>query len=890
MKNTRTRTCRCCLIPTTHRYLSVAFLVLALTLLNGEFHNNNNNASSFALAEEIAEATSSGEGIVEGNVDVDADVDVDVDVDTSGNGNGNENENGNTVEDATESKSEPTATDTATDADTATATAIDPKSENYWGWDRIVKGDKPIISNGNIYPPSPTEKWTDCLILVTRNQIMWHCPEGDDDNYDRTIIYRDEARFRGAFSAPGTDGRRLWILDGEGDYDVLIELDTVDGEVLQVLEIEGTSDGHDAVRVGNRIFMVDTRGGDIVEIELPASEEPYYESSLKEGATDVWKDDWANVVKRHKGFSRLDHINNVAVHPDVLVASLHGGSGIKIGKRRDNKDNATNAPTRHSVLLRSTPEEEGRELNVEMDGFAPVTNMGTWCHNTAFWKDEATSQVKLVALNSKAGSIVSVVVSGPNVGERNEIWLPDMNHPVLIPPKGVARAYKNGAHVFSKGLAVQDNVAFFGVSYARAPNLRQTVPESLLVAVDLITGKEKWVRVIRSNGLIGQILTESYLGWQMQLPADMSTIEMTYHGVGGIMVKICDDADDYVDEGETPFCDDFASVDRKINMKCKGTSQLAKKGKELCCACGGGDEYQSPMLAGGLDAEILKVEDHITATTTFAQSSECLDANGVTKQLPLKMKQKREVRNITNFDMDLQLIIKHLCNLDVDPIAQRLIGMGDDGTNLDKQFTNDFQTNNGNAIIKARSFENKIKLGATGMQLIFSSRSANEIYHFPWLNDWLPMLEERIFKPIGVPVNRIIRMMFANMPEGSTINFHQDKNTWVQRAHRVHVPIITHQDIFFLSQIIAYDPETEESEKQILRVKSNAGEVYEFNNALAHAVRNLGSSRIHLIIDWTEEPIEESAIVKLSPGDLCAHDQTDGLVCAPEAVEQREEL
>ena len=135
------------------------------------------------------------------------------------------------------------------------------------------------------------------------------------------------------------------------------------------------------------------------------------------------------------------------------------------------------------------------------------------------------------------------------------------------------------------------------------------------------------------------------------------------------------------------------------------------------------------------------------------------------------------------------------------------------------------------------------------------------------------------------------RMMFANMPEESTINFHRDLNPWVQKAHRVHIPLITHDDIFFLTEVHEYDEETDEREQRVLRIKSKAGEVYEFNNALGHAVRNLGKSRVHLIIDWMEEPIEESTVRKVNPGDICAYPRNSKtLLCAPKSSEEGEEM
>jgi len=274
-------------------------------------------------------------------------------------------------------------------------------------------------------------------------------------------------------------------------------------------------------------------------------------------------------------------------------------------------------------------------------------------------------------------------------------------------------------------------------------------------------------------------------------------------------------------------------------------------------------------MAGVLDGEVLKIDDHVTATATFLQNPTCLDKNGATKRMSLEVKAMEHIKHIQNFDKDLNSIIKHICNLDVNPIAERLLELGD------AVFMDDYQIKNGNAVVKGRKYVlDKIKPGTRSFQLIWSSKSVSDVYHFPWLDDWLPMIQKLVLDPIGVKPSSVIRMMFAQMPKGSTINIHSDKNPWVQKGHRVHVPIITHKDVFFLTQTVRlpdeedsdYDYDYEkEVKRRTLRIKSNPGEVYEFNNAMLHTVRNLGEGRIHLILDWIED--ENYVLQKPNPGD-----------------------
>lgn len=647
------------------------------------------------------------------------------------------------------------------------------------------------------------------------------------------------------------------------DTDELLELDTVTGEILQKLSIEASIDGHDAVLVGNKAFIVDTRHGHIIEVAVPASSPPYTESSIQAGAEKIKKEGYVNIIKRHTGFTRADHVNNVAVHPHLLISNLHGKGAIQKSIVEGP------SPTRLSALDRSISEEEGRELDFNQDGFTSVQNVGTWCHGIAFWEDindqeHSLSQIKLISLDSKSGSMVSVVLSGPNPGTREVIWEPDEDHPVLLPPDGVAHAYRNGAKIFSKGLAVQGGVAYFGVSYARAPALRQTIPESLLVAVDLKSKKELWVRTVRSNGIINQILTKSYVG-DVQLPTEMSSVELTRHGEGGRLVDVCEDLAEDFELGSlsSPHGDDS-----RVTCKLAYTEPSVcneHKAKAICCACRGGKRSKSPLMAGRLDKEVMKIEEKVYATATFVNHHQCLDKNGLTKRLPLEMKGRSSIATITSIDKDLDSVVKHLCNINVKPIQELVQGLGDEG------FTSKYQYENNNAIFMKPPATQKFKPGCKDIPLIFSSKRGDKLYHFPWLDKWLPIIQEVILQPLGIPLNQILRMHLASMPEGSDIKFHQDKNAWVQLAHRIHVPIITHSDVFFLAEMKRQGIE----DNEILRIKSNAGEVYEFNNAKGHAVHNIGTDRVHLIIDWVEKALYNKKennmdpLTKLPPRAVC---------------------
>ena len=729
-----------------------------------------------------------------------------------------------------------------------TFSEVDASPQPHYDWDSLLRTREPILATGNIWPPSVSESAEDCLLLLTHTRIIRYCPSNGPDGESVVLYTGVDQRFRGAFAAAsGTDRRRLWLLTspyGSRDrIDVLQELDVLTGKIVQNLTVPISIDGHDAVRVGDRVFIVDTRGGNVIEMALPASAAPYTESSVKEGGATIPRETgMGTLIRRHTGHTRADHINNVAVHPDVLLLSVHGDSAIK--KRVKDKERKLSGPsiTRLSGLVRlngteslmaSVRKKAGRELSIQ-DGFTPVVNAGTWCHNMAFWEEpnpdgKGNSKIKLITLDSKMGSLVSIVLSGPgsSTHERKVIWAPDTSHPILTPPSEIPSTYQ-GAKVFAKGLALQGNVAYFGLSYARAPPLRRTIPYSLFIAVNLVTGEEVFSRTIRSNGLINQVVTESYLGHPIRVPRMI----LVRHG----------------NEHQ------YAGYDIKMAQKVESAEQAAIS--------------QSMSLPLSMEDEAMMVADEYTINETvifpLSDDNTCLDEHGMTLRLSLVDKQNEMVATISDIDSHLDRAVLSLCRLDVSAIERRLHDMGDNAFSDEGQRTNAKLTN------IASNLNAKMKPYVNEMKLISSNRSGREVYHFPWLDEWIPLLKSAVIDPLQINIGNIVRLQFANMTAGSAILPHSDKGPWVSRTHRIYIPIITHPNTLFMMISATrhgnMNPEIIKNMKMI-RIKSGPGDVFELNNAMTFAVANRGGDQVHLIIDWAEEPA--ASITKLKTGDEC---------------------
>ena len=105
-----------------------------------------------------------------------------------------------------------------------------------------------------------------------------------------------------------------------------------------------------------------------------------------------------------------------------------------------------------------------------------------------------------------------------------------------------------------------------------------------------------------------------------------------------------------------------------------------------------------------------------------------------------------------------------------------------------------------------------------------------------------------------------IRASLVKLKAGSDIGEHQDMNFSLAHSHRVHLPIVTNDQVLF-----TVGNET---------INMREGQVYEVNNRRVHSVRNGGTAdRVHLILDF------------VLPGEMCCcgakhHPQTR---CSPQA-------
>lgn len=116
-----------------------------------------------------------------------------------------------------------------------------------------------------------------------------------------------------------------------------------------------------------------------------------------------------------------------------------------------------------------------------------------------------------------------------------------------------------------------------------------------------------------------------------------------------------------------------------------------------------------------------------------------------------------------------------------------------------------------------------------------------------------PEVQSKFDEPVR---GYFVRISFAKLIAGGEISEHRDLNFSLTHSHRVHVPVITNDQVWFRVG----------NEKRNLK----AGEIIEINNRRNHSVVNESDEdRVHLILDFVL-PWEPCCCAdKTHPGERC---------------------
>ncbi len=128
-------------------------------------------------------------------------------------------------------------------------------------------------------------------------------------------------------------------------------------------------------------------------------------------------------------------------------------------------------------------------------------------------------------------------------------------------------------------------------------------------------------------------------------------------------------------------------------------------------------------------------------------------------------------------------------------------------------------------------------------------------YDGPLWAEWRSILEPVLGEATaayGYERGAYPRVMLARMAPGGVIHPHRDANPAAKWPHKIHVPILTNEDVTFYVDGVGYHLE--------------AGEAVEVNNMGLHGVENRGvADRIHLIFEYYDLDQPEPAWLAALP-------------------------
>lgn len=144
-------------------------------------------------------------------------------------------------------------------------------------------------------------------------------------------------------------------------------------------------------------------------------------------------------------------------------------------------------------------------------------------------------------------------------------------------------------------------------------------------------------------------------------------------------------------------------------------------------------------------------------------------------------------------------------------------------------------------------------------RFVSNFRDWRDSYDRPLWNEWSNLIQPVIAAATadyGYKQGVFPRVMLARMAAGGVIQPHRDANPAAKWPHKIHVPIITNDDVMFYV----------DGARRNLR----EGEAVEVNNMGVHSVENRGSAdRIHLIFEYYDPDQPEPDWLKdlLSAGE-----------------------
>ncbi|GAX82340.1 hypothetical protein CEUSTIGMA_g9769.t1 [Chlamydomonas eustigma] len=644
---------------------------------------------------------------------------------------------------------------------------------------KLVKTKAFIDSDESLRSNDIAESQPVRLLLASHGRIMWYSPHDGIT----AVLHEGQGVHYGTFPGRTSDAGKLesvWVVLRPHNWhpkttaEVLLELDAASGQELSRVQIPSRHT-HDAVRVGDNIYICNTDEGSILQLSYPTMK----------------------MVRAVPLFTKKQHINTLAPQHDGKVwAMLHN-----MGR---------------SSIVRADLSSEKPLIEVQ------ISDVGEKAHGLVRWNGG------FIILNSDNAALVWVKgltegsSSKESMGQVKQLWKDEGKH-----------------GKFLKGLAVIDEIAYFGVSEFSARSQRADAGmDSELAAYDLKKEVLLWRRRVPTRGLLN-VISAPQLGQDSTYSAVYTTSPST-DGKRRHVESLEQERGGKWREGKAGG--DEAGKNSLAQSAQERRTALVADGR-VAGAMEKLQELGYPAFVGGYwESGLPFLDIHAKASPTAWKA-------GI--QLPLTMV------NISQ----LQSLMK----------------------GMPKQMWEEGEQAKTNAVIGGRKSNTQMyKPGVKAMYLMFSDRSIDHTFRFPYYNYFKDAIEPIINQVLGPgQLDKVVRMQFAYMPpEVSAIKVHRDTGGYATKAHRIHIPVLTNPQVTFeVCPVLdrrtrgAHFDVTDDIIKpgDCLPIPMEEGMVFELNNRVLHRVTNASPlDRVQLVVDVAEEPRSPKDV---SPGAECQYIQ-----------------
>ncbi|KAK9800752.1 hypothetical protein WJX73_006262 [Symbiochloris irregularis] len=487
-----------------------------------------------------------------------------------------------------------------------------------------------------------------------------------------------------------------------------------------------------------------------------------------------------------------------------------------------------------------------------------ILNVGKSAHGLVQWGDS------LVTLDSASAALMLV---NPEQSSVKRLW----------------KAPESGR--FLKGLAVVDDVAYFGISRVRPRSARHDPALNCdLAAFHLRSKKLLWRKEVPTKGLLNTIgaphlgdqsphlaLNTSGLGFPGSLTAARATVAETRKLLWNPFLSSSKHCQQYA--GDAAGCHEDSLCELVDGIHGQGPSCRA------CKRMGGCSTRRSGQLPFTEHAEVQpKKAVRRGADPLWDTDMSNLDILRLIRQsgaqdykhfrtpvggrwasgqpfMNSKLKRKNALKAGVRMDLG---------QYDITRLKEAMLAFGDRLWNASWLATE-------NAVMAGREKNlAKYKPGTHDATLIFSDNYGESVQHFPLYEVFQLQLQPILDQLLGKEdVDKVMRLQLTCMPPGTTIKVHQDQGGYSLSGHRIHLPLLVPEgdgSLFITCPraVHGHPPRLEECVELPLR----EGAAFEFNNALLHAVRNQGPGmRVHLLIDVGSKHVRNPTV--LQKGQVC---------------------